>query len=85
MAARSRHPVRVSEPMSWWSRFWNNVIDWITHTFYPWLWHDVLHLRAPISVIIVESVKSHLGWWDLCGCIVLSILWILTCHFVAME
>jgi hypothetical protein len=52
--------------------------------FYYWLWHDVMHLREPISWLVVHSMRDHLFTWQLAGGGVAVILWVLMCHFVAM-
>lgn len=55
----------------------------ISRLYYK-LWHDILGLSEPISWIIVHSVRDNLLVWQLAGAIILSTLWVLLMHFVAM-
>lgn len=48
------------------------------------IWHDLLKLPEPISWIIVHSVRDHLFAWDLAGSLIVTTLWVLLMHFIAM-
>lgn len=60
---------------------WN--ANWLMR-FYFWLWHDLLKLHEPISWIIVHSMRNHMLAWDLIGAIVVSSLWVLLIHLIAL-
>lgn len=52
---------------------------------YYWFWHDLLRLHDPISQILINSVRDHSFVWSLTGSLVLSTLWVLAVHLIAMR
>jgi len=52
---------------------------------YYWFWHNFLRLQQPLSYSFVQSVANNQVLWMVAGSILLSAIWVLVVHLIALE